>query len=129
MLLRNAESFKVGDVVEVNWDGVARTLTKVESAQAQDKGKMNKFTRVTFAPELPALPLRYVVVVNWGKTDDLNLDVRLKPEVKNKVGATLDVAAFMRGDFDGDGKRDLPNLPDEVKEALPNPNALLSPMF
>ncbi len=129
LLLRDAETFRVGDVVEINWDGIARTLLKVEAATGQRQGKPKQYTRVTFSPALPALPLRYVLVANWGKTDDINLNVNLAPEVGAKVGASLDVAAFMRGDFDNDGKRDLPDLPADVKDALPNPNALLSPMF
>ena len=129
MLLRDAATFKVGDTVEINWDGIARKLTQVAPEQAQYLGKARAYTRVTFAPELPALPLRFVVVDNWGQSDNINLDARLKPEIAGNYGASLDVAAFMRGDFDGDGQRDLPNLSDDVKQALPDPNALLSPMF
>ena len=129
MLLREAEGFRVGDTVEINWDGIARTLVKVDPATARNKGKERQYTRVTFAPALPQLPTRYAVVANWGKADSLDLDARLKPEITDKVGATIDVAAFVRGDFDGDGTRDLPAMPAEVREALPNPNALLSPMF
>ena len=129
LLLRDAESFKVGDIVEINWDGIARTLLKVEATTAPNLGKPRQYTRITFAPQLPALPLRFVVVDDWSRSEDLNLDTRLKPDVTEKVGSSIDVAAFERGDFDGDGKRDLPEMPAEVQASLPNPNALLAPMF
>ena len=129
MLLRDATTFQVGDTVEINWDGIARKLTKVEPEQAQYLGKARAYTRIRFAPELPELPLRFVVVDNWGQSENLNLDARLKPTINGTFGASLDVAAFQRGDFDGDGTRDLPVLSDDVKQALPDPNALLSPMF
>ena len=129
MLLRDAATFVVGDTIEINWDGIARKLTGVEPEQAMNLGKMRPYTRIHFAPELPALPLRFVVVDNWGASENLNLDVRLKPAITGNYGASLDVAAFQRGDFDNNGTRDLPVLSDDVKQALPNPNALLSPMF
>ena len=135
--LRGAEGFKAGDIIEVNWDGLARTLTAVEAATVQTDGRARSYTRVSFTPALPALPLRYVVVANWGSRKDLKLDTRLVPDSPaakmapggGVIGATIDVAAFARGDFDGDGQRDIPEMPSDVQASLPNPNALLSPMF
>jgi hypothetical protein len=40
----------------------------------------------------------------------------------------LDVSAFQRGDFDGDGRRDLPEVPAELKTAWPNPNRFVLPL-
>ena len=32
------------------------------------------------------------------------------------------------GDFDRDGQRDLPELPADLQQALPNPNAVIIPL-
>jgi hypothetical protein len=45
-----------------------------------------------------------------------------------QVGCTLDIPAFQRGDFDADGRRDLPALPDDLRAAWPDPNALVLPV-
>jgi hypothetical protein len=137
LLLRGGENFKVGDTIEINWDGVARKISAVGTATAERSGKPANHTKITFAPALPALPLRYVVVANWGERSNLQLDTLLaaeSPAAKmapggRTIGATLNVAAFQRGDFNNDGKRDIPELPADVKAGLPNPNALMSPMF
>ena len=44
-----------------------------------------------------------------------------------RVGAALDIAAFQQGDFDGDGKRDLPNLTESLRLAWPDPNVYVYP--
>ncbi|MDQ3813457.1 MAG: right-handed parallel beta-helix repeat-containing protein, partial [Armatimonadota bacterium] len=100
--LRDAEDFKAGDVIEINWDGVARTVTKVEATTVERDGKTRPYTKVLFTPALPALPLRYVVVANWGERKDLLLDTRLLPDSPaakmapggGAIGAAIDVATF-----------------------------------
>ncbi len=124
--LRGGQDWLVGDTIEVNWDGVGRKIT------ASDEKRIN------FAPALPAKPIsNFAVVANWGSAKSMTIDTRpstQSPAIKfgpdgQTIGATLDVAAYQRGDFDGDGKRDLPELPAEVKAGLPNPNNLTLPSY
>lgn len=49
-------------------------------------------------------------------------------EGETPVGATLDISAFQRGDFEGDGQRDIPELPPDLRDALPHPNAVVMPL-
>lgn len=114
-----AQGFETGDQIEINGDGVLRKVTGVPGDAIQ------------FDPPLKRLPFRHVLVWNWKKATSTAIDVRPKagsPALtlgpnKTPVGSTLDVEAFRRGDFDGDGTRDLPELPEDVKKAMPDPNA------
>lgn len=113
------DGFAVGDTIEINGDGVARQLTEV-TAEA-----------IRFAPPLPEAPFRSPLVWNWGDKQDMTLDFTPAPGSPahdmgadgSIVGASIDVRAYMAGDFDGDGERDLPDLADDIKLAIPNPNA------
>jgi hypothetical protein len=112
-------AFEVGDMVEINADGVLRKVTGAPGDVIQ------------FTPPLKRLPFRHALVWNWKKATSTAIDVRPKPGSPaltagpngGPVGSTLDVEAFRRGDFDGDGKRDLPELPEDVKATTPDPNA------
>lgn len=126
LVLRDPGSFSTGHYIEVNWDGVARQIATVA-------GK-----RITFAPPLPVRPYSgSTVVVNWGTRTNVLLDTRLRPDSPGTkvarnggpVGATINVPAFRAGDFDGDGNRDLPALPGDVRAGLPDPNNLVLPSF
>jgi hypothetical protein len=126
LVLRNPETFKAGHHIEINWDGVVRKVTAVD-------GK-----KMTFAPPLPVQPYSGgTLVANWGDATDFTLDTRLRPgspaaklaKDGGAVGASINVPAFRAGDFDGDGKRDLPDLPADVKAGLPDPNNLILPSF
>lgn len=118
--------WKVGDVVEINWDGIARKITAIEGQN------------VSFTPALPAKPIsNFALVVNWGDKTDLLLDTRLKPNSPGAnmsaeggpIGSTISIPAFRKYDFDGDGQPDLAPLPEDVKAGLPNPNNLIPPSF
>jgi hypothetical protein len=114
--------FKAGDMIEVSGDGVLRKVLSVEDEV------------ITFEPALPARPFRDSLVWNWGNAKSTQLDLRLKETLKQlpadgKVGATIDVAAYQRGDFDGDGKRDIPEVPEDVKANWPNPNDIVLPVM
>lgn len=126
LVLREPQTFKTGHHIEVNWDGVVRTVIAVD-------GK-----KVTFQPPLPVQPYSGgTVVVNWGDTTDFVLDTRLKPDSPGiklardggAVGSAINIPAYRAGDFDGDGKRDLPELPADVKAGLPDPNNEILPSF
>ena len=116
--------FQPGDRVEINGDGVLRQITAVEGQS------------IRFAPPLPQRPLRDALVWNWKAAASTALDLRPAAgspaltvgEGGKPAGATLDIPAFQRGDFDGDGQRDIPELPPDLRDALPNPNAVVIPL-
>lgn len=116
--------FAIGDTIEVNGDGVARTVTQVDSAG------------IRFTPALPQPPFRAPLVWNWGAGHtDLTPDFTpasdspaqtMGPDGR-AVGASLNTRDYMAGDFNGDGQRDLPTLAQDLLDALPNPNAPVLP--
>ena len=118
------DGFVVGDRIEINGDGVLRRLTAVD-----DKS-------LHFEPSLPQLPLREGLIWNWKDAPTPLLDLRpgggspaLSSGAKGRpIGSTLDIPAFQRGDFDGDGKRDLPEVPEDLKACWPNPNLVVLPL-
>jgi len=109
--------FKTGDNVEVDFDGTPRRITECTS------------DAIAISPPLDRKPLKCSLVANWGDNDDLRLDLRLKPDSPGArlgkdggtVGSTLDVPAFRRGDFDGDGRRDLPSYPEDWGDGAREP--------
>ncbi len=126
IVLRDPKTFKQGDHIEINWDGIVRKITAVD-------GK-----KITFEPPLPVRPYSDgMLVANWGDKADFILDTRLRPESPgaklakdgSAVGSPINIPAFRAGDFDGDGKRDLPDLPPDVKAGLPDPDNLILPSF
>jgi hypothetical protein len=116
--------FQQGDRIEINGDGLLRRITAVGSKH------------IEFEPPLPARPFRDALVWNWKQATSTVLDLRpqegspaLTAGTDGKpVGAALDIPAFQRGDFDGDGNRDIPELPDDLRAALPNPNEVPVPL-
>lgn len=108
--------FVVGDVVEVNWDGVARTVTDLGTGD--DPTDHASF--IVVDPPLAARPQSSdFVVANWRSNTNLVLDLRLATDSPgyqlcpdgSDAGSTIDMQAYLAGDFDGDGVRDLPALP------------------
>jgi hypothetical protein len=112
--------FQPGDRVEINGDGLLRRITAVDAGA------------IEFDPPLPRRPLRDALVWNWKNASSTALDLRLEengsPADTITAGATIDIPAFQRGDFDGDGQRDIPELPDDLKASTPSPNAMLLPL-
>jgi hypothetical protein len=110
-LRKGLETLRVGDYVEVNFDGVLRRIV--------DLGR----EKITISPALGAKPLTPSLICCWGRNDNLSLDLRLQAsspgarlsESGGPVGSTIDIAAYQRGDFDADGQRDLPALPVELE--------------
>ena len=103
-------SYAVGDIVELDFDGIARRVTQVGA------------DHIEIAPGLDALPVKAGVVANWKDNDDLTLHLRLaegSPGARlsadgGPVGSRIDIQAYRRGDFDGDGARDLPVAPRDA---------------
>jgi len=106
------EGFRQGDYVEVNFDGVPRRVTGVDEAA------------ITVSPGLREKPIKGWLVANWGENPDFRLDLRLaddSPGAKlsatgGPVGSRIDIQAYLRGDFNADGKRDLPEMPSELAD-------------
>ena len=103
-------SFKAGDHVEVNFDGRLRKVTEVTEST------------VAFDPPLAAMhKYPWETMVNWKDKTEAAWDCRLADDSPGKkmgdkgqdVGSSINMPAYMKGDFNGDGKRDLPELPKE----------------
>jgi hypothetical protein len=103
------DHFKVGDWVEVNFDGVPRKVTEATADY------------VAFDPPLKKLHHWWSdTIVNWRDRKDFAWDLRLADGSPGKgmasdgkdVGSSIDMTAYLKGDFDGDGKRDVPELPE-----------------
>ena len=100
--------FAVGDHVEANFDGRPRKVTEVTDEY------------VAFAPPLDKLHHHpWDVLVNWKDKTDFTWDLRLADDSPGRkmgdkgqdVGSCIDIQAYLKGDFNGDGRRDLPAMP------------------
>lgn len=97
-------NLSVGHFVEVDGDGVARRVTSL----ADD--------HFSIEPALASPPSRTSLVTVWSDRANLQIDTRPQPGSPalstgpdgGPVGWLIDVPAYQRGDFDGDGQRDLP---------------------
>jgi hypothetical protein len=104
------ESYEVGDIVELSFDGVPRRIREVGP------------DHIIFTPAHDSLPRKAGSLCNWKTNESFELDLRLRDdspggqlsETGGPAGSTIDVRAFGRRDFDGDGERDLPFVPAEV---------------
>jgi hypothetical protein len=113
------------DLIEVNGDHVARTVTKITG------------NSVYFTPALPQLPFRdgYSLVWRWGTNTNFQLDTRPNPTGPaaklcsrgGPAGSSLVVSNYQAGDFNGDGTRDLPPVPPALQAAWPDPNNPIIP--
>jgi parallel beta-helix repeat protein len=108
LLWNTPEGWLVNDVIEVNFDGVPRSITNINGKE------------ISFTPAMNQKPLSVTLASNWGpgKTD-LNMDFRLKATspgahlsaTGGAVGSALNLQAFFCGDFNEDGERDIPIIP------------------
>jgi parallel beta helix pectate lyase-like protein len=96
----------VGDKVEVDFDGVIRTITAVNTSQ--------KYVDVD--PPDDRIALKYGSFVNWKDATQYDLHAALSPGSPamgrahdgTNAGASINVRQFMIGDFTGDWVRDIP---------------------
>ncbi|MFP4057546.1 MAG: right-handed parallel beta-helix repeat-containing protein [Candidatus Brocadiia bacterium] len=96
-------ALRPGDHVEVKFDGVVRTVQRAGP------------DHVVVDPPLEAPPEKGGLVLNWREKTDFALDLRPAPDSPARgagpeggdLGADLDIAAFARGDSDGDGRPDI----------------------
>lgn len=108
---RQETAFPVGDTIEIGFDGVARRVTRLD--------RDGNDTVIHFEPALPKALIRAHSVANWGDAKDLRWDVRLRPgspaigkaSTGGNIGSSVDMHAYLRGDFTGDGQRDIPSMP------------------
>jgi hypothetical protein len=108
-----AGNIAVGDNVEIAFDGRPRKVTEVGEYEGQGY--------VIFDPPLAAIPEFSVPIANWGAKTDLTWDLRLRDDSPGKkaaedgsdAGSNINLQSYMKGDFNGDGKRDLPELPKD----------------
>jgi len=100
--------FKVGDHIEVDFDGRVRKVTEVT----------NEY--IVFEPPIEKVHhIAWNAVVNWKDRKEFVWDLRLAEGSPGKglgdkgqdVGSNIDMQAYMKGDFNGDGQRDLPPAP------------------
>ena len=109
-LRKGAPPFRAGDFVEVNFDGVRRQVTGVGEGT------------VAVKPGLKEKPIKGWLVANWGDNPDFRLDLRLADDspgaqlsaTGGPVGSPIDIQAYRAGDFNGDGRRDVPEVPPEL---------------
>ena len=93
-----------GKVIEINFDGCVRRVTAKDGAA------------ITIDPPLPAAPVKCWLVADWGANRNFALDLRLRSAAESKApapGSNIDIPAYRRGDFDGDGRRDVPAYPHD----------------
>lgn len=99
--------FAVNDYIEINFDGVQRTVTALGSDW------------VEFSPALPEIPLLPPFICNWKTNTNFAYDFR--PAIGGAaedggeggahVGSLIDLQDYRQGDFDGDSVRDIPLKP------------------
>jgi len=64
------------------------------------------------------------LVANWKTNTNFELDLRFREDSPAlrlgtdslPIGSTIDVQEYMRGDFDGDGARNVPSIPPELRK-------------
>jgi hypothetical protein len=102
-----AGEFVAGDHVEVNWDGTVRTVSEVGADY------------IVIDPPLAERPQSSdFCVANWKTQTNYQLDLRLAADSPGHglvagvdAGSSVSIEAYMAGDFNGDGIRDVPELP------------------
>ena len=95
--------FEPGDRAEVKFDGVVRAVKAVGA------------DHIILDPPLETAPDKAGLILNWKDKTNFALDLRLRPTSPARaagpggadIGASLDIAAFARGDTDADGKPDI----------------------
>lgn len=99
-----ADGFAAGDHVELNFDGVVRTVQEVNGAA------------ITIAPALRQSPIKSWLVANW--KDQRNFGLDLRTGEKATAGARLVIRDYQQGDFTGDGRRDCPSVPEGLQHFI-----------
>jgi len=109
MSTTDAGFFAVDDRIEIDWDGVMRTVT----AKGSDY--------IEFSPGDAKFMDKAWQVANWKDKTSTALDVTLDENSPAKgtaddsgdMGSSIDIYDYMAGDFNGDGVRDIPVWPPQ----------------
>jgi len=105
MVVADMHGLAVGDHIELDWDGVVRTITALGGDY------------IEFDPPKPSVvTFKAGVVINWKTNTDYTMD--LSPAAGSPAiglatgggdcGSTIDIPDFRTADFDGDGVCDVP---------------------
>jgi hypothetical protein len=125
VVVRATTNFAVGDKIQINGDGVVRTLTGVNATTKT----------ITWDVPLPMVPLSpYVIVENFKASTNFALDLGFKTGspalgMGRRVGSSVSTAGYAAGDLNGDGVRDVPVVAADIAAGLPPQNGWLSPVF
>jgi parallel beta-helix repeat protein len=112
----DTKGFEVGDWVEVDCDGVPRRITQLAGG----------YVRVSpICTKVPRGSLSFLW--NWKGNTNFGLDLRLhedSPGIRmgddgRDVGSDVNIQDYVRGDFDGDGVQDVPNIPTHMLKGHP----------
>jgi hypothetical protein len=129
LAVNSVVGFAVGDYIEINHDGVARKITAINTSTKT----------ITFDTPLPVLPLSESVIVDNWKTNNTNFLVNMNlgagspaltmSSTGGPIGSQINLANDMAGDFDGDGKRDLPLVLPAIQAGMPPINNWPPPSY
>ncbi len=126
--VHSVANFAVGDHIQINDDGVVRTVTAVNTT----------LKTITFDVAIPGKPIgQFFNIENWKTKTNFNYDFTLATGSPGKtlgatggpVGSTVNAANYIAGDFNGDGKRDLPTFFSDIAIGLPSPTYWVPPSY
>jgi len=121
----DVDLYAVGDHVEVDWDGTDRIVTAVDTDGPW----------IEIDPGDPQFAIKATQVANWKDNTDFTLDFTLQPgspaigaaEDGGNAGSAVNIQNYCAGDFNGDGRRDLPLPPMPPGSAVLEVAAALAP--
>lgn len=99
LVYEGSDAFKAGDHIEFDFDGVDRVVTDTDGSS------------ITIRPPLASAPVTTVLISNWESKPVGKIDLSTRD---TKRGSTVNFEAYLRGDFNNDGKRDVPPWPDGI---------------
>jgi len=86
------DRIQVGDIIEYNEDGIARTVTSKEDIRDADYSSWRWFTKITFEPSVSMEENRVVAI--WKNNTNFIRDIRLKPG-SIAIDAGIDVTPYL----------------------------------
>ncbi len=109
--------FAVGDHIEIDHDGVVRTVSGTGSNTTLIPGTTLYY--VTFSPSDAKIATNAYVVANWKTNTNYLVNYNLQSSSPAKgqasdggnLGSSISMSQMVAGDFNGDGTRDIPSWP------------------
>ncbi len=99
LFFEGTDQFAVGDHVEYDFDGMDRVVRETDGQS------------IVIDPPLSQAPVTTVLLIKWGDQPVGPMDFT----TKSSQGAKINFEAYMRADFDNDGKRDVPEWPEGIQ--------------